>query len=381
MPSQHHHVQCSLIIASLQKRLLPSIKNVDVISTLIQRIERWTGTTPELTQIICDAVVHSAPNIDKSQPEDSIDRIVKITILNDWKSSPASGHLGAIAKTLLQADNKDLLLLSYLKILQRGTVTDTDSPTYRSAYQALLACGLISASGPALKVTNTLYANVFDTHWIEQQIPGITRPVAIQKSFIEQSVTPKSATSHEPALSSKQPSTGSGLYSKLAVLTCCLAVLGAVISAYWHEPINQAAATQAPVPTMASLKANADALAPRSNGQLTSQAQPPSSTAVDLSADPAVIGTAGETNRHSQLTTDRVLFDQGVDHATNSRWLPMVREFCQLSSKSTYSALAKRQLEHWVKLYKEDIEIAQTTFTQEEGGDCSIVSEALAATR
>ena len=60
-----------------------------------------------------------------------------------------------------------------------------------------------------------------------------------------------------------------------------------------------------------------------------------------------------------------------------------MRDFCQISANSTYFTPAQKQVQQWVKLYKEDIEIAQAVFLAEdvrgESSGCSIISDALDA--
>jgi len=371
MPSQNPPSQPSPIISDVQATLLPKMKDAHTISKMAQRIKKWTGTATELAQIICSEISQNPSRIDEAQPEASIDRLVKESILDYWEGSLAAQHLGAIANSLLQPENKDLRLLSYLRILQQGSVANTHSPEHK----ALLSCRLVLAERANLKVANPIYAHIFDIPWIEKQIPGITRPVAIKKYSGSEHPT----QSNELSVDSKQPSTASGLYSKLAVCACCVAVVGGVISAYRYEPGDESFATQATRQTMASLQANADPIPSEEPLQPTGQATAANTVILATPASEQNTPAATAETATVQPTTDRTRFDQGVDHATNGRWLPMVREFCQLSPNSTYTTLAKRQLESWVRLYKEDIEIAKATFTQEEGGECSRVSEALAS--
>ena len=97
-----------------------------------------------------------------------------------------------------------------------------------------------------------------------------------------------------------------------------------------------------------------------------------------MASDSAIADSvAADSVASDSAIADRVLFDQGINHATNSRWLPMVREFCQIPPESTYFMPAKQQLVKWVKLYREEIQAAQTTFIQEESSSCDIVTSVL----
>lgn len=367
MPSQLHQVQhtvkISEIFAEFYQQLLHHINTTHAAEQLLgqtstkhkifNRIEYWVGTSAELAHIVCSSMVHSAPYINeaelKATPETIVNRAVKESILNYWEGSEAASHLSYIAQQLLPEEGKDLQLMSYLQILQRGTVKATGTPEQK----VMLACGLITADSEnhkdkdvnsgTLKVANAIYAYVFDLDWVEKQLPGITRPVNITKSATNNK-TIATKPHAENLVFSDKPSTGSGLYSKIAVLTCCLAVAGAGVSAYRQEFRNEAFATQ-------------------EDGKIAVLQATESAPTIDF--------------ENNKVTSDRALFDNGVEHATNSRWLPMVREFCQIPADSSYFTPAKRQLDKWVKLYQEDIAIAQLTFTQEESGECALVSDAL----
>lgn len=312
---------------------LAPIKNARARSLVMKRIRYWSGARQVLAKILCRYVVKYAAQIDEGNAIALVDRIVHKSILSDWKNSDAGVHLTKIAGRLHREERQDLVMLSYLKLLQQGVLPASQSPVQA----ALVRSGLVIAHNHQLKMASPLYAKVFDLAWIEQQLPGITRPVTIVEvsQNVDQTAEPDGA----------KPSSASGFYSKLAVLVCCLALVGSAIAAYTREPLNQASAIAEPASAIAASSASSSAV-----------------------VDPSTA---------SEAAFDRVAFDRGLAHATNGRWLPMVREFCQISSGSTYFTPATKQLEKWVTLYREDLEIAQITFTSEESGSCAIMREAL----
>ncbi|MEO1683546.1 MAG: hypothetical protein AAFS06_09840 [Cyanobacteria bacterium J06631_12] len=242
----------------------------------------------------------------------------------------AASHLNKIEMALRDYEKRDVLLLLYMQILQRGSVSAEKNPEQ----EVLLSSGLVTEDGGKLKITNRLYAKVFDLAWVEKQLPGITRPVTIVKS--------------QPT-GDRKLSFASALYPKIAVAACFLAVAGAALTAHLRAANTQAAlATQ-------------DEIA-------ISEPVDSAPAASPSSASPLIV---------SDEAAERSLFDKGVEHATNGRWLPMAREFCRLPKSSTYYMPAQKQIEKWVELYHDDIEIARDTFTQEQDRSCGIMTDGL----
>lgn len=325
----------SLVLSDFWEQLFPKVQDTDAIPKITNRIESWVGQQPRMTEILCNYVLKYASQINEADAGGIVDRIVQRDILGDWENSNASVHLNKIAATLTDYEQKDILLLLYMQILQRGSVVARKSPEQ----EALLSSGLVIEKDRKLRVANRLYAKIFDIAWIEQQLPGITRPVAIIENAAERN---------------KRPSLTAGFYSKLAVSVCCLAVLGASVSAYFKEASSQSAlATQD----------NAEVVEPTSV----------SDAAADVSTN-----TAPTTATEEMVeVSDKALYDEGIEHATNGRWLPMTREFCALSESSTYFWTAEKQLEQWLELYPEDLEIAKSTFEKETGATCPILTKAI----
>ncbi|MEL6259995.1 MAG: hypothetical protein AAFR12_02930 [Cyanobacteria bacterium J06626_6] len=252
----------------------------------------------------------------------------------------AASHLNKIEMALRDYEKRDVLLLLYMQILQRGSVSAEKNPEQ----EVLLSSGLVTEDGGKLKITNRLYAKVFDLAWVEKQLPGITRPVTIVKS--------------QPT-GDRKLSFASALYPKIAVAACFLAVAGAALTAHLRAANTQAAlATQDEIAISEPVD-SAPAASP-------SSASP--SSASPSSASPLIV---------SDEAAERSLFDKGVEHATNGRWLPMAREFCRLPKSSTYYMPAQKQIEKWVELYHDDIEIARDTFTQEQDRSCGIMTDGL----
>ncbi len=145
----------------------------------------------------------------------------------------------------------------------------------------------------------------------------------------------------------------SKLSSKIALGICGLAVAAVAVFAYFKEPSSSALAT--------AVTAEEDA-----------------TKANDLDAETLALAQLDSSlNSPPDGPSDRVLFDEGTDNAKNSRWVPMMRNFCAIPSDSTYFAPAEKQLTQWITLYKEDIAIALNTVIQEQNKDCEIINDLL----
>lgn len=359
MSASAHQDQRSAALAQLWENIFPKIEDAYVIPRISERIKYWAGEQVELTQILCQYVTKSvdkyASQLDETNAAKLVDQIVRKEILADWKNSQAAFHLNGIANQLATAQNKDLLLLSYLKILQRGAIAAD-----KSVEQALLIqSGLVVENEQTLAIDNPLYAQVFNLAWIEQQLPGITRPVTVV------------SIAKPPA---RRSSTAAFLYAKLALCICVIAIIGTAIAVYRRQSVDEGFATQesilerAPAGTVV-VAPGASESSDESSGRLAALSRE------GVSAEGTGIEGAGTEG----VSEDRTLFDRGIDHAANSRWLPMIREFCQIPASSTYFMPAKQQLARWAKLYKEEIQVAQSTFIQEESSSCDIVTNVLKA--
>ncbi len=306
------------------------------IPVVLERIQYWVGEQADLTSLLCDYAIQYESQITNSNAKTTVDTIVQQKIVEDWENSQAAPHLNRVKQTLLSYDRKDSLLIAYIRVLQQGEVPADNS----SEQFVLLRSGIVEIERGSLKVANPLYAQVFDASWVERQLPGITKPVVI-------------VSSKKPSTS---PSSMSKLYSKLAIAACGLAVIGAAIASYMEESGREAIAIDS------------------ANDSLLSE---PALVQPSPSVDEASELSAATTPAQQSLTADKALFDNGEEHAKNSRWVFMMREFCQLSLGSTYFAPAEKHLEQWIELYTEDILIAKNVVEQEQGKSCTIAEIAI----
>lgn len=327
MNSKEHLARTPTVLADFKEEIFQRISDIHVVCEILEKIQKWSGGQQLITELLCNYFIEYSSDSSKfaaGKEADIIDSIAQQKILHNWENNAAGHHLKEIRSALLDnEDMRDSILILYMQILQRGAVSANSSPEQ----EALLRSGLVTLRNGALAVTNAVYASVFSLRWVERQLPGITRPIAI--------VSSKSGKYG-------QSLPGAPLPLRATALACCAAIFAAAVLMYLRGSQEGAVAT--------SNTASPDVVAPSS----------------DEAASPDEGGLLYESNRD--------LYDRGMEHAENARWLPMLREFCGLSKSSTYFIPAERQLAQWAKLYREDIQIARDTFI-DEGNDSCVIAE------
>jgi hypothetical protein len=348
----------SAVLSSFWEEIFPKVEAYTIPITL-KRIQSWVGEQPEMTEALCSCIVQNAFQFNgingKSNEKEvklTVDHILQKEFVQNWQSSPAASHLQNIQTALLEFYPRDSLLILYIQILQRGKMPVGNSPEQ----SALVEAGLVKVEGDYLKIANPVYAKVFDLDWVEKQVPGITKPFVI----VDLAKTRKGIFS------------GSRLYSKIAAVAIGLAILGAAISSYIRETNGLAIAESDAVLDSGSQPKSTAAKEEKSLGNAAGNA---TAGAVKGNVD----GRSAMAEPSKGIASGRTLFDTGAEHAQNSRWVPMMRDFCSLSESSVYFAPAQKRLEQWSNLYPEDIEMARNIVAQEQAAPCAIAKNVLSA--
>ncbi len=146
--------------AALIEGLLDKVSHPE---TVLKKILYWSGGQPFLTQKICWLISQEA----KIQTPESIDKLVRTRIINDWESHDQPEHLRTIRDRILRSRSQQKLLHLYLQILKRGKIPAKNS----CEYLELRLSGLVSLQKSHLFVKNPIYQAVFDLNWVKQQIP------------------------------------------------------------------------------------------------------------------------------------------------------------------------------------------------------------------
>ena len=149
------------------------------VKEAIGHILQWTGGQPFLTQVICDLVVREGKKDASVSWKEHIEKIVDRELFTKWTNLDLQSHFTEIENYFFRIEdssNHDNLkaLSDYRQILSTGAIEFAEN---ENSHWDLLISGLAikqrTRSGTLLKVTNPIYAKIFDNNWIhsiEQKI-------------------------------------------------------------------------------------------------------------------------------------------------------------------------------------------------------------------
>lgn len=182
MNAENPQIEVLDVLATCEKALRSKTSDADaiaaVLDTIQSKIQSWTEGQPDMMELLCHFVKEQAAEIAETKSASIIDVLVQTNILNNWETNSAANHLKKIEKALLNYSPRDSLLILYLQILQRGSLRQNYSPEQ----DALLRTGLARLEADQLKLGNAIYAKIFNERWIEEQLPGLTKPIVVIQS-------------------------------------------------------------------------------------------------------------------------------------------------------------------------------------------------------
>ena len=332
-------IQAPTLLLELEESLALMMSRPQSAIDVRDRVQLWAGSSPYLIELLSQHLTQCIRLNHIEGAVQLVDDLVQLTIIEDWRQNTAAAHFCEIELMLLSYPQVDSLLILYLKVLQRGETVVENGPEQ----SILLTSGLVVQEGLVLRIANAIYRSVFDLDWLEQQVPGLTKPVSIVRSDVlplEGGRQLESISVLAPvedifvdrmphqSISENKP------YFKAMLLAGCTAAVVGVLAAYIRG------------------------FRPRS-----------------LVADGSMVKAEVQEVQEVVIAapTERQLFDAGTDHATNGRWLMMMREFCSIPQESAYFEPARRNMEKWIALYGEDIAAAEKAFADESEQSCLVI--------
>lgn len=151
---------------------------IDRPKAVIAEILHWTGGQPFLTQKLCKLVIEE---VERTKNFQSIDRVVKSRLVENWEATDEPEHLRTIRDRILR--NEELvgrLLGLYQQILQEGAIPIDGSHTQME----LRLSGLVVEREGKLKVYNRIYELVFDRNWVERKLTELRPYAAAIKAWL-----------------------------------------------------------------------------------------------------------------------------------------------------------------------------------------------------
>lgn len=144
--------------------LLPGLTNtVDPQQTLAEILARTNGQ-PFLTQKLCKLVAEA----ETPSTADLVGDLVRQYIIDDWEVRDEPEHLRTIRDRLLYRNSAITIRLLglYREILSSTSIPFNNSPEQIE----LRLSGLVVEKQGLLKVSNRIYAQIFDLVWIDEQL-------------------------------------------------------------------------------------------------------------------------------------------------------------------------------------------------------------------
>jgi ABC-type branched-subunit amino acid transport system substrate-binding protein len=149
--------------------------NVDNPSAVMTQILYWTGGQPFLTQRLCYLIVNNPQQIIAEKETELVAQIVQSFIIDNWEAQDEQEHLKTIRVRLLNNEQRAVYLLElYRQILQQSEIKATENSEKRE----LQLSGLVVKKDDKLRVYNPIYAAVFNSQWIDDELAKL-RPYAL----------------------------------------------------------------------------------------------------------------------------------------------------------------------------------------------------------
>lgn len=151
--------------------LAPGLPVSSAVSQIVlAEILQWTGGQPFLTQKLCQLLLESQITLVRGGEKETIERLVRSKIIENWESQDEPVHLKTIRDRLLRNEQRAGRLLGiYQQILQQGAIAVDDTPEQSE----LLLSGLVVKREGKLTIYNRIYRSVFNQNWVEKQLQNL----------------------------------------------------------------------------------------------------------------------------------------------------------------------------------------------------------------
>ncbi|NJR59694.1 MAG: hypothetical protein HC769_13135 [Cyanobacteria bacterium CRU_2_1] len=158
--------------APLIRGLATKLSQPDAV---MEAVLHWTGGQPFLTQKVCRLIWQSEEFPSIAPAAEWVAHLVQSKIIDNWESQDTPEHLKTIRDRLLRGTGRRTgrLLGLYQQVIQLRSIPADDTPEQRD----LRLTGLVVERDGALRVYNPIYANVFNSTWIDSVLAGL-RPYA-----------------------------------------------------------------------------------------------------------------------------------------------------------------------------------------------------------
>ncbi|MDF5722128.1 MAG: AAA-like domain-containing protein [Rhizonema sp. PD37] len=153
-------------VEPLEKGLHSVFNNPQAV---MKEILYWTGGQPFLTQKLCQFMVEESFQNDPR----SVEQVVKSRIIEDWESQDEPEHLRTVRARILRDEQRAgylLELYQQIRLTEEESEITADDTLEQSELQL---SGLVVRQHNKLRVSNSIYKEIFDANWIENQLRNL----------------------------------------------------------------------------------------------------------------------------------------------------------------------------------------------------------------
>jgi hypothetical protein len=139
-------------------------------NNIYDEVISWTGSQPSLKEEVLKLVINYKSSISESNPRESVEKLIRTHLINNWEKGSAGQHLMEMRDLLIVKDrDKAIKQLENYKQVLIGRVIADESPEQ----QELLATELVINNGGNLEVDNRIYSEVFNRQWLDGELAKI----------------------------------------------------------------------------------------------------------------------------------------------------------------------------------------------------------------
>ncbi|MEW6498499.1 MAG: AAA-like domain-containing protein [Cyanobacteriota bacterium] len=146
---------------------------------VLEAVLDWTGGQPFLTPKICQLIRNASEPIPTGGEAQWVENLVQKHIITNWEVCDEPQHLKTIRDRLCRYASRNRilwssqrfhqLLLVYRQILVAGEVKAFDVPEHLE----LRLSGLVVKQQGKLRVSNRIYASVFNSSWVDEALAEV----------------------------------------------------------------------------------------------------------------------------------------------------------------------------------------------------------------
>ena len=134
---------------------------------ILKAVLDWTGGQPFLTQKLCALIRQSKEPIAPNQESAWVEDLVQKRVIHNWEAQDDPEHLKTIrVRILIHPSSARRMLKLYQQVLDNPQLPVQEN----TPHTELLLSGIVTQQAGYLRVTNQIYAQVFNRAWVNKML-------------------------------------------------------------------------------------------------------------------------------------------------------------------------------------------------------------------